>query len=93
MTSETLEIRRKRLKYRSQHRGTKELDLLLGRFAAERLDALDAAQLERFEALLEAPSPLVYDWITGQGDPPPEMDTDILHYLRDFTLRPLTQDS
>ena len=88
MTPESLEIRRKRLKYRSQHRGTKELDLLLGRFAAERLDALDAAQVARFEALLEAPSPLVYAWVIGQDAPPPDMDTDILHLLRDFTRRP-----
>ena len=88
MTSETLDIRRKRLKYRSQHRGTKELDLLLGRFAAARLDALDAAQVDRFEALLEAPSPLVYAWVTGQDAPPPELDSDVLRLLRDFVLRP-----
>ena len=88
MTAESLEIRRKRLKYRSQHRGTKELDLVLGRFAAARLDALDPGQIDRFEALLEAPSPLVYAWVIGQDAPPPDMDTDILRLLRDFTLRP-----
>ncbi len=87
MTPESLDIRRKRLKYRSQHRGTRELDLLLGRFAAERLDALDAAQVDRFEALLEAPSPLVYAWVTGQDAPPPELDSDVLRLLRDFVLR------
>ena len=87
MTPENLEIRRKRLKYRSQHRGTKELDLLLGRFAKERLDSLDRDQIDRFEALLEAPSPQVYAWVIGQDAPPPEMDTDILHLLRDFTLQ------
>jgi antitoxin CptB len=88
VTPESLEIRRKRLKYRSQHRGTKELDLLLGRFAAARLDDLDPGQIDRFEALLDAPSPLVYAWVIGQDAPPPDMDTDILHLLRDFTLRP-----
>ncbi len=93
MTPENLEIRRKRLKYRSQHRGTKELDLLLGRFAAARLDALDPDQIDRFEALLEAPSPLVYAWVIGQDDPPPEMDSDILQMLKDFTLQPPAQRS
>ncbi len=86
MTAETLEIRRKRLKYRSQHRGTKELDLVLGRFAAERLDGLDPGQIDRFEALLDLPSPLVYAWVTGQEDPPPELDTDVLRLLREFIL-------
>ncbi len=88
MTPENLDIRRKRLKYRCQHRGTKELDLLLGRFAAERLDALDGDQIDRFEALLEAPSPLVYAWVTGQDAPPPEQDSDVLGLLRDFVPRP-----
>ncbi len=88
MTAESPAIRRKRLKYRSQHRGTKELDLLLGRFAAARLDTLNAGQIDRFEALLDAPSPLVYAWVIGQDAPPPDMDTDILRLLRDFTLRP-----
>ena len=92
MTPESLEIRRKRLKYRSQHRGTKELDLLLGRFAAARLDALDAAQVDRFEALLEAPSPLVYAWVTGQDAPPPELDSDVLRLLRDFIPKVLSND-
>ncbi len=86
MTSENLDIRRKRLKYRSQHRGTKELDLVLGRFAADRLDALDPGQIDRFEALLDAPSPLVYAWVTGQEDPPPELDSDVLRLLREFIL-------
>ena len=88
MIAETLDIRRKRLKYRSQHRGTKELDLLLGRFAVARLDTLNAGQIDRFEALLEVPSPLVYTWVVGQDAPPPDMDTDILRLLREFNRRP-----
>ncbi len=87
MPPETPDVRRKRLKYRSQHRGTKELDLLLGRFAAERLDTLDPGQMDRFEALLETPSPLVYAWVIGQEVPPPELDSDVLRLLRDFVLR------
>jgi antitoxin CptB len=86
VTPETLEIRRKRLKYRSQHCGTKELDLVLGRFAADRLDELNLDQIDRFEALLDLPSPLVYAWVTGQEDPPPEWDIDVLRLLREFTL-------
>ena len=86
MVPEKLEIRRKRLKYRSQHRGTKELDLLLGRFAVDRLDDLNSDQIDRFEALLDLPSPLVYAWVTGQDNPPPEMDTDVLRLLREFIL-------
>ncbi len=85
---ENLDIRRKRLRFRSRRRGTKELDLLLGCFADARLDMLDAAQLDRYEALLEAPEPLIYAWITGRDAPPPEADHDVMRLLRDFTARP-----
>ena len=47
------ERRLKRLKFRSWHRGTRELDLLLGPFADRHLDRLSAAELAEYEALLE----------------------------------------
>jgi len=47
------DIRRKRLSFRSWHRGTRESDLLLGRFADSHLAGLDDDQLDRYEALLE----------------------------------------
>ncbi len=86
--SESLDIRRKRLRFRSWRRGTKELDLLLGPFADARLNALDAAQLDQYEALLDRPEPLIYAWITGQGAPPPEADNDVMRLLRAFTAGP-----
>jgi antitoxin CptB len=54
-----LEIRRKRALYRANHRGTKELDLILGRYAKERLRHMDEAELEAFEALLAMPDPVI----------------------------------
>ncbi len=56
---ESLSIWRKRLRYRSWHRGTKELDLLLGSFADRHLDTFDQGQLARLEILLEVPEPVI----------------------------------
>jgi antitoxin CptB len=85
---ESLEIRRKRLKFRSAHRGIKELDLLLGGFAAAHLDSLDATQLDRFEALLAVPEPLLYAWLCGRERPTAEHDHDVMALLRDFRFAP-----
>ncbi len=65
MTDE-LEIARKRLKFRSWHRGTREIDLLLGRFADQRLNAFDAEAVGAYAALLEESDPDIYDWVTGR---------------------------
>jgi antitoxin CptB len=90
MTMTDVEIRRKRLLFRSWHRGTKETDLLLGSFAERYLAAFSAEQLDRYEALLENDDGLLYDWIAGRVAPPPEHDNDIMRLLLQFryTARP-----
>ncbi|NIA67619.1 succinate dehydrogenase assembly factor 2 [Pelagibius litoralis] len=88
--TETLETRRKRLRFRSWHRGTQEMDLLIGSFADAHLDAFDTQQLGRFEALLDVPEPVVYDWILGRTELPPEFDNDVLRLLLSFEYKPGT---
>jgi len=83
-----LDKRRKRLRFQCWHRGTKELDLLLGGFADGHLARLDAAQLDRLEHLLEVPEPLLYDWIIGRMAPEPGFDHDVMIMLRNFKLKP-----
>ena len=65
-----LEYRRKRLRFRAWHRGTKEADLLLGPFADASLDSLDEDGLAGFEALLARSDPEIVDWMTGAAEPP-----------------------
>ena len=82
-----LDIRRKRLRYRAWHRGTREADLLLGSFADAHLAAFDEARLDRFEALLECLDADLYDWIAGCAAPPPERDNDVTRLLLSFRYR------
>jgi antitoxin CptB len=88
MSSPDPDIRRKRLFYRAWHRGTREADLLLGSFAEAYLGALDAAQLDRFEALLECPDAELFDWINARAIPPAEYDHDVTQMLLAFRYRP-----
>ena len=84
MTSSS-EIRRKRLLFRSWHRGTRESDLILGRFADKHLPGFDEAQLDRYEALLECSDPDIFDWVCGRATPPPEHDHDVMRLLLAFS--------
>jgi antitoxin CptB len=77
----TTNKRRARLYYQSWHRGTREMDLLLGSFADAHLNAFTPEQLDRYEALLEQSDPDLYDWITGKQAPPPEMTHDVMQLL------------
>jgi antitoxin CptB len=82
------DIRRKRLLYRSWHRGTREADLLLGGFAEAHLAGFDEARLDRYEALLECTDADLFDWIAGRAIPPPEHDHDVTRLLLAFRFDP-----
>ncbi|HYZ39242.1 MAG TPA: succinate dehydrogenase assembly factor 2 [Stellaceae bacterium] len=84
MTSAS-EIRRKRLWFRSWHRGTRESDLILGRFADAHLSGFDEHQLDRYEALLGCPDADIFDWVSGRTAPPPEHDCDVTRLLLSFS--------
>ncbi|BBK32621.1 antitoxin CptB [Stella humosa] len=77
-----MDVRLKKLLFRSAHRGTKEIDLILGGFAAARLESLSPDQLDRYEALIETQDPNLYDWLVGLAPVPAEYDTDVLALIR-----------
>lgn len=80
------DARRKRLRFRSRHRGTREMDLLLGRFADRHLAGLSERQLADYEALLEVGDPDLYGWIAGKAAVPSRYDTAVLQLIKDFKL-------
>jgi antitoxin CptB len=82
--TEALAIQRRRLRFRSWHRGTREADLILGRFADAHLADFTAEQLDRYGALLEKSDPDIYDWLTGRAPVPADDDTDVFRLLKEF---------
>jgi antitoxin CptB len=83
-SNEDLDLRRRRLRFRAWHRGTRELDLVLGRFADAEIAKLDEAEIGAFEALMDVPDHDLYGWITGAEATPAPYDTPLLRRLRDF---------
>lgn len=88
--SESIETRRKRLRFRSWHRGTREMDLLLGPFADASLETLSEAQLDHYEALLELSDPDLFAWITGSQAVPEAHDTAVMKLLKNFKFHTRT---
>lgn len=78
---ETVEIRRKRLKFRSYHRGIKEADILLGHFADSHLASLSIDQLDRYENLLREPDADIVAWITNDRQVPAHLHNDVMDLL------------
>ena len=72
-SSEGLDDRRKRLLFRCWHRGTREMDLILGRFADAEIATLTGQELDELEQLLEIPDPDLYAAITGDRPLPGEL--------------------
>ncbi len=61
-----------RLKYRAWRRGMRECDLVLGAFADRKLASMSEAELDAFEAVMEAPDDKLWTWILGSAEPDPE---------------------
>jgi antitoxin CptB len=80
--TDDMEIRRKRARFRCWHRGSRESDLLLGRFAERYLDALDSQGLAQLEALLAEEDPDIWDWALGRKPVPDAHDTPVMALLR-----------
>jgi antitoxin CptB len=79
-----IETRRRKLKFRSDRRGFRELDLYMQQFTDAHLAKMDARQLDEFEVVLDIPDQHVFDWIMGRGEPAAEQRSEVLDLLLSF---------
>ena len=86
-SSEGLSERRRKLLFRSWHRGIREMDLIMGGFADASIAAMSDTELDELERLLEIPDQEIYSWFTGGGAVPEHLDTDLFRRMRDFSHR------
>ena len=85
-SSEGLDARRRKLLFRAWHRGMREVDLIMGRFADAALAGFDEAELADFERLLDVPDREMLAWVTGEEPVPSHYDTALFRKLRDFNF-------
>jgi antitoxin CptB len=84
-SSEGLDLRRRKLLFRCWHRGMREVDLILGRFADATVEQLTEGEMAQFERLMEAPDQEILAWITGEAAVPPKHNTALFRQLREFS--------
>lgn len=83
-TSDGLDARRRKVLFRAWHRGTREVELLTGRFADAQIGELSEAEMDDFEQLIEVPERDLIGWITGKLDLPENYDTSVWHRMMAF---------
>ena len=80
------EILKKKIIYRSMHRGTKEMDLLLGNFVKKYVDILDSDELKDLEKLLFIEDEVIYKWYFENNPNYTIPNTKVSTLLKNFKL-------
>jgi len=81
-----LDDRRKRLLFRCWHRGTREMDLILGRFADATIADLSDQEIGELEHLVEVPDPDLYAALTGDKVLAAEYATALFARIKAFQV-------
>ena len=80
MTQE-LNAERRKLHFRSCHRGIKEMDIIFGKFADVVLGDLSEEELPDYQRILELPDDKLFSWATGLEDVPDDVRSPLLDRL------------
>ena len=78
------DTRRRRLLWRASHRGIREMDLILGGFAAARIDTMTPAELDQLEAVIDVPDQQLLAWATLQEPVPAQLRSRLLDEILAF---------
>lgn len=79
-----MKIYLKKLLFKSSHRGTKEMDIILGTFANKQLESMTKNDLALFDELLDISDPELYKWLTSDNE---EIIPEKFRYLIDKILK------
>jgi len=80
------EILRKQIIYRSMHRGSKEMDLLLGNFVKRNIDKFNINELKDLEKLLFIEDEIIYKWYFEKNSNNAIPNTKVSMMLKNFKL-------
>jgi antitoxin CptB len=83
-SSADLDPRRRKILFRAWHRGMREMDLIMGRFADAQIGNLSEAELDEFERLIEVLDRDLLSWVTGEAEVPENYDSEVFRRLKAF---------
>lgn len=84
MTMIDISLLRRKLMYRSWHRGCKETDILLGRFALKYLDKFSLSELIEYEKIVDLDDYELYCYITRKAILPLGLNSEIVDLIASF---------
>ena len=80
------EILKKQIIYRSMHRGTKEMDLILGNFVKKYINEFNITELKDLEKLLFIEDEIIYKWYIEKNSNKTIPKTKVSIMLKNFKL-------
>ncbi len=85
-SSVDLDVRRRKALYHSWHRGTREMDLLLGRYAEAYIATMSEGDLTAFEELMEVSDKDLMGWLLGKGEVPEVYQTSVYEGVKAYAI-------
>ena len=80
---EDIEIFRKKLLFKASHRGTKEMDILIGNFASKYITLFDLNELNLLNDILDTDDDEIYKMILHKIDIPSSLNNRVTKLLID----------
>ena len=80
------EILKKQIIYRATHRGTKEMDILLGNFVKKYIEEFNDNELQDLEKLLFIEDEIIYNWYFKKNFNNNIPNTKVSLMLKNFKL-------
>jgi len=78
------DILKKKILYRSYHRGTKEMDLLLGKFVNKYINLFNDIELKELESLLKKDDDILHNLYFKKKDKIEELENEVIKKFKNF---------
>lgn len=84
MGTDAQDIKRKQMLYRANHRGIKEMDILLGGYAHAHLGGMTESEVLAFERFMAEQDRDLLSWFMGEHELPNHLDAELFEKIRGF---------
>ena len=81
-----IELLKKKIIYRSEHRGTKEMDILLSNFVKKYINEFDIVELKQLYDLLNFDDDSLFKWYLNKKDEIKIPNNKVWYLLRSFKI-------
>ena len=78
------DILKKKILYRSYHRGTIEMDLLLGKFVNKYINLFNDIELKELESLLKKDDDILHNLYFKNKDKIDELENEVIKKFKNF---------